>query len=438
MTRTQEDRSRKDRDHRPSPAVNLLLILLGIVFAAVAAEVGLRIVLRESDALNETAERSRVSLYTDDDVLLYRYRPGAQTTYTRAEFSTEVRINSLGLRDDEHTYQKPEGVFRILILGDSLMAALQVPMEDSLPALLEERLNTDPRTALSGYRFEVINGAVNGYSTLDEYLFLREEGYRYEPDLVLYAFANNDTEDIISPTRQRNGITQYALADESGNLILDEAGEPILIREPYVPESALPDRSLVADRWLKDRSKLYAVIISPALDRVRPLWRAFTNLFRRVDRPVFYEKHFAVNPEVPGYRESWQALSQLVLMMRDRSESVGACFASFMIPNQGAVYPEIERHYYVGFDLLSEHWDFEKQDRELADLYSTHDIPYLLLLEPMRAAAEASDEPLFFELDHHMTAAGHRAATEAVYEWLVSAHLVPTSEGGEPTRCGQE
>src|SRR6185295_13799598 len=35
------------------------------------------------------------------------------------EFHTSIQINSKGLHDVEHDYDKPAGVFRILILGDS-------------------------------------------------------------------------------------------------------------------------------------------------------------------------------------------------------------------------------------------------------------------------------------------------------------------------------
>ena len=38
-----------------------------------------------------------------------------------------VRINSKGLRDVEHSYEKQNGVFRILVLGDPFAAALEMP-----------------------------------------------------------------------------------------------------------------------------------------------------------------------------------------------------------------------------------------------------------------------------------------------------------------------
>lgn len=39
-----------------------------------------------------------------------------------------VRINSKGLRDVEHSYEKPTGVFRILVLGGLMAAGLEVTL----------------------------------------------------------------------------------------------------------------------------------------------------------------------------------------------------------------------------------------------------------------------------------------------------------------------
>ena len=52
------------------------------------------------------------------------------------QFGITASFNSVGMRDREHAGRKPEGVFRVLVLGDSFMEALQVPFEKSLPSLM--------------------------------------------------------------------------------------------------------------------------------------------------------------------------------------------------------------------------------------------------------------------------------------------------------------
>jgi hypothetical protein len=431
--------STPDSTTKPRPAssclANLLLLALGIVLALGMMEIGFRVVLHRSKQLEESRESAFSMLHTSAETLLYRHRPGAHTTYTQDEFSVDVSINSHGFRDVERTYDRQDGVFRVFVLGDSFMAALQVEREDALPAQLEARLNADPRTAGSGYRFEVLNGGVGGYNTLDEYLLLREEAIRYEPDLVLYAFFENDTVGLIGPERSAFGETLYALADESGNLVLGEDGEPQLIREPLAPEEVvLPGSPPPAEAWLIEHSYLYGFLY-PILQRARPLQRAALNRLRANDRPVFYEGHYAANPDVPGYPESWTALEQLILLMNDRAASSGACFGTFAIPDITAVYPEIARNYYLGFDLLGDHWQVDKQERALEALHTAHAIPLLLLREPLSEAAAEGSDPLYLEVNRHWSAAGHASAADFIYEWLIAEGLVPTVDG-QAVRCG--
>ncbi len=68
----------------------------------------------------------------------------------------EYRINSKGLRDNETTYDKPEGVFRIVVIGDSNTFGVGVPIEKHFTRLLE------------GYfrDLEVINLGVGGFGMI--------------------------------------------------------------------------------------------------------------------------------------------------------------------------------------------------------------------------------------------------------------------------------
>lgn len=92
--------------------------------------------------------------------------------------------NSLGYRDVEHAVQKPPGVYRIVVLGDSIAAGLKVDrFEDTFPPLLQKLLDA------RGLRAEVISFAVSGYNTQQEVETLEEKGLRYQPDLVLLAYS---------------------------------------------------------------------------------------------------------------------------------------------------------------------------------------------------------------------------------------------------------
>jgi hypothetical protein len=64
-----------------------------------------------------------------------------RSAYQRSrDYGVWVRINEHGLRDRSHAYEPKEGVFRIVVLGDSFMEAYQVLLEESLPYRLQEQL----------------------------------------------------------------------------------------------------------------------------------------------------------------------------------------------------------------------------------------------------------------------------------------------------------
>jgi len=99
--------------------------------------------------------------------------------------------NSLGFRDVEHRVAKPPGVYRIVVLGDSVAMGLHVDRsEDVFPRVLEGLLRR------RGLNVEVINLAVSGYNTQQEVEMLKAKGLQYHPDLVLLAYTLSSREHI--------------------------------------------------------------------------------------------------------------------------------------------------------------------------------------------------------------------------------------------------
>jgi hypothetical protein len=76
------------------------------------------------------------------------------TDWFARDYSIPVHTNALGFRDREHEPAKPAGVVRIALLGDSLVEALQVPLEQTAGALLEAQLNAEENQPA---RYEVLN-----------------------------------------------------------------------------------------------------------------------------------------------------------------------------------------------------------------------------------------------------------------------------------------
>jgi GDSL-like lipase/acylhydrolase family protein len=118
-----------------------------------------------------------------------------------------VHINSLGLRDPrEYDLAKKPATFRILVLGDSVTFGHGSVYEHSYPYLVEQQL----KAWRPDIDWQVWNAAVPGYNTSQELAQLLEVGPRFNPDLVVVGFYENDLTDngpIPQPTRVRRLAT---------------------------------------------------------------------------------------------------------------------------------------------------------------------------------------------------------------------------------------
>ena len=181
-------------------ASRLAAILFGLALSLAALEIFVRVLHIEKD-----------TFWEPHSLFGWFHISGKEGWWFSNEFQIHVRINSKGLRNRETSYDKPEGITRILILGDSLTEGIQVPLEDTFAFVLETLLNAEDEQ-----RFEVINGGVAHYGTDNAVLFYENEGYKYDPDIVLLAFFT--TNDVVNNSRPLGGSSPYFVLDESGQL----------------------------------------------------------------------------------------------------------------------------------------------------------------------------------------------------------------------------
>jgi hypothetical protein len=100
--------------------------------------------------------------------------------------------NSRRYRDVEHEVEKPTGVTRIVILGDSFAFGQGVADEEIFARVLARMV---------GPQVEVINMAKGGWGTVNQFMAFQREGLAYEPDVVIVAAVTNDPEP--SPSGQQ-------------------------------------------------------------------------------------------------------------------------------------------------------------------------------------------------------------------------------------------
>lgn len=95
-----------------------------------------------------------------------------------------------GFKDFEYPWPKPEGVFRIFVLGDSIPFGQGVRLDETFSKVLEGILNRTSTTRV----YEVLNSAVPGMNAVQEYCLQRTLGVHYQPDLYLLGLCHNDPE----------------------------------------------------------------------------------------------------------------------------------------------------------------------------------------------------------------------------------------------------
>jgi len=98
-------------------------------------------------------------------------------------------VNSLGFRGDDIQRKKPKGTLRVLCLGDSTTYGVMVQGTRIYAQLLKGKLSE----SLAPRGVEVLNGGVPGYSSLQVALFLSEQGFALEPDLITLCVGVNDS-----------------------------------------------------------------------------------------------------------------------------------------------------------------------------------------------------------------------------------------------------
>jgi hypothetical protein len=123
-------------------------------------------------------------------------------------------INGLGLRGPAPAIPKPESIFRILVVGDSIVFGCGVNDDDTFCSILQKSLNRTSRNVT----YEVINGGVNGFTTNQERILFERLAPKLQPDLVLVTFYWNDL--LREGPKIANQATNASLADGATGKII--------------------------------------------------------------------------------------------------------------------------------------------------------------------------------------------------------------------------
>ncbi len=170
---------------------NLLVVAMSIVVALVAAEGAARLFVRYV----------KPNIMVLDDEIGWKQRSHARRSYLVEGHVAHVTTREKGTRGK--LYQGQTERRRILVLGDSFTAGLEVSDAELFSSVLDE-LRPD---------LEIVNAGVGAYGTVQELLMLQRLEPVVEPDCILLMAYVNDLTDNVMPFAGGMGPRPYADAD---------------------------------------------------------------------------------------------------------------------------------------------------------------------------------------------------------------------------------
>jgi hypothetical protein len=356
-------------------------------------------------------------------------QPGAAYRNYLPEEAVSVTYNSDGWRDVQHDREKRDGVFRILVLGDSFMEGYSVNLKDSFHKVAEGLMQN------RGMNVEFINMGVGGYGTLQEYLVYREAGRRYVPDIVLLGF-------YVS-----NDVTNNSMKLES--MLVSNTSE--IHSRPFLDPDKLPEWKIVPVdfRGIQkrfDESQKNNYPLGRALSRRSALvWLISEESMRIVHKiPSFFDNSERVDAENEGisgeqidfalsgvhycdepeeYTRAWNITKRILYRLKHDVENDGARLIVFTVPSVAEAREGNVNE--TGDSCIEAAPGYERLHRMLDGL----GIDFIDLLPDFRKAVRERNIELFRRSDKHWNPAGHALAARVVVSALMEKNIFEKTVG---------
>jgi hypothetical protein len=349
------------------------------------------------------------------------HEPGFDGWIKSREFTTHVQISPLGLRDPRTSYEKPPGTYRVLFLGDSYVESVQVQASEGITQRLEVALNRDGSRPV-----DVINAGVAAYGTGQELLLLEQEGVKYQPDLIVLLFyvgndvTNNNYRLELWDNNLKLALKPYFDLDKDGALKLipgpppaPRTGFAYSLRHCCVLYNVFETGVMNKFGWSYPRESLEAI------GGLRTPLRGL----------------YDTQPE-DQWAHSWRITEVLLAKIRDRATEIGAPLVIAAAPEYRAMKPDLWANEVAGNRLASGRLSISAPNDHVGAIADRLGVRYIDLLPPLKRAAEAGADRLYYDFDEHWTAEGHAVAASAVEQALREWNLAGRTPAPAPSGRG--
>lgn len=381
---------------RRGPPARLLLLVAALVLSAALAEGVLvwRFPRRLYDQLDVMSPR----MFRASPVTVFDLLPGARTELVNSEFSHSIAINAQGLRmDSEAAADVPPGRARILIVGDSFVFGWGVRVEEAFASQLQRRLGE------RGEPVEVLNlGFAMGTAPDTYYAGLRGDP-RFDADaVVISVFVDND-------------IGQPGFNDWPE---LDARGLPVRVTNELLRVDAQHRLRLAETQWRYRLPGLRNSHLAIGLAELAEAAGLFESA-ETADPRMEYTRHLYTEQWTPWMEESFGRIVRCLVGLRDLARERDQEFLVTVIPVSSQVYRESVERDASGPARVVRRLRMRPEDgvpqRRLREALAQAGIEVFDLLPSL---VRASDLELYFRLDPHFDANGHRVAAAALHAEL--------------------
>jgi hypothetical protein len=324
---------------------------------------------------------------------VFELKPGISSILERQEFTTHVKINSHGFRDNEFEFKKPKDTTRIAFVGDSFVFGYGVELNETMVKILENKLNSG-----SNENYEVLNFGISAYGTEQEYLLIKDDVLRYSPDIILLAFSLNDIKENV----------KFNLFGMENNT---------LVRNP--PQKITPILKL--RNYVSWHSHLYSLIYFSVIDNQK-----LRNLLIKIkllnppskDPSTDFNSLIYLNLENQDFDYAVNKTLLLLNKINNVATQNKAKLIVFMIPSKEQVDSNKMKDFIRNKNLDIDKLNITKVQKILKPSLWKNSIR---IIEPLnKFRKHNTNNTFYYDIDGHWINKGQELAADITYEYLIN------------------
>ena len=389
-----------------SKLLYIFLILFGFILAILSVELTFRTIqfLGAKNLFNLKPIYTTLKWENHKSLGKFMLKPNQNGWFVTpsGEYQTLISTNNEGFHDSNHSIKKPKNIYRIILLGDSFVANLQSPLEQTIGKQIEKKLNNKNLEK----KVEIIPIGLGDTGSMQQLLALKEIGLKYKPDLIVQLFFT---------------------ANDIKNNSLNLQGDPY--RDYYILEK---DKLIVLPKKEGDYT-----LITQIKNQLKKLKSIEKILYIR---QIYNESKKVNNNNLPtdyqiyqsnlnqDYKKNWDITQRLILETKKESDKINAKYLLITLANNEQVNEEVLLKLQKKYPYLkSSEIDLENPDKLVMNFCKKNSIDCMRLLPIFKHySKENNNSPTHHKYDGHWNSIGIKIASSAISDYLFEYNYFST------------